>query len=81
MQYRKLWTAMGLVMLDSFTVLGVVGYKAINNAPPIPEAILSGPVSSLGREVGYAEIGLKPACAKSGWPLHNTTNTSIGHGA
>jgi len=36
MQYKKLWIAMGLVMLISFAVLGSVGYKAINNAPPIP---------------------------------------------
>ena len=35
MQYRKLWIAFGLVMLVSFSVLGGVGYKAINNGPPI----------------------------------------------
>jgi nitric oxide reductase subunit B len=41
MQYKKLWIAMGLVMLISFTVLGVVGYKAINNAPPIPSKVVT----------------------------------------
>src|SRR5262252_5263973 len=41
MQYKKLWIAMGVVMLISFTVLGVVGYKAINNAPPIPSKVVN----------------------------------------
>jgi nitric oxide reductase subunit B len=41
MQYKKLWIAMGLVMLISFTVLGSVGYKAINNAPPIPGKVVT----------------------------------------
>ena len=41
MQYKKLWIAMGLVMLISFTVLGSVGYKAINNAPPIPSKVVT----------------------------------------
>ena len=36
MQYKKLWIALGVVMLISFAVLGGVGYKAINNGPPIP---------------------------------------------
>jgi len=42
MQYKKLWIALGLVMGISFTVLGVVGYKAINNAPPIPHQVVTG---------------------------------------
>ncbi|HWS98297.1 MAG TPA: nitric-oxide reductase large subunit, partial [Candidatus Methylomirabilis sp.] len=41
MQYRKLWIAMGLVMLVSFTILGTVGYKAINNGPPIPGKVVT----------------------------------------
>jgi len=41
MQYKKLWIAMGLVMLISFTVLGSIGYKAINNAPPIPSKVVT----------------------------------------
>jgi len=39
MQYKKLWIAFGLIMLVSFSVLGGVGYKAINNAPPIPAKV------------------------------------------
>jgi len=41
MQYKKLWIAMGLVMLISFAVLGGIGYKAINNGPPIPSKVLT----------------------------------------
>ncbi len=39
MQYKKLWIALGIVMLGSFAVLGGVGYKAINNGPPIPSKV------------------------------------------
>src|SRR6476620_6585203 len=41
MQYKKLWIAFGLVVLISFSVLGGVGYKAINNARPIPAKIVT----------------------------------------
>jgi nitric oxide reductase subunit B len=41
MQYKKLWIAFGLIMLVSFAVLGGVGYKAINNAPPIPAKVVT----------------------------------------
>ena len=41
MQYKKLWIAFGLVMLVSFAVLGGVGYKAINNGPPIPAKVVT----------------------------------------
>ncbi len=41
MQYRKLWIAFGLVMLVSFSVLGGVGYKAINNGPPTPAKVVT----------------------------------------
>jgi nitric oxide reductase subunit B len=41
MQYRKLWIAFGLVMLIGFAVLGGVGYKAINNGPPIPGKVVT----------------------------------------
>jgi len=41
MQYRKLWIALGIVMLVSFAVLGAVGYKAINSAPPIPSKVVT----------------------------------------
>jgi nitric oxide reductase subunit B len=41
MPYKKLWIAFALIMLVSFSVLGGVGYKAINNGPPIPEKVLT----------------------------------------
>ena len=41
MQYKKLWIALGAIMLVSFTVLGTVGYKAINNGPPIPAQVVT----------------------------------------
>ena len=41
MQYKKLWIAFGLIMLVSFAVLGGVGYKAINNGPPIPAKVVT----------------------------------------
>src|SRR5215471_3758629 len=41
MQYKKLWVAFGLVILIGFAVLGSVGYKAINNAPPIPAKVVT----------------------------------------
>jgi hypothetical protein len=41
MHYKKLWIAFGLVMVVSFSVLGGVGYKAINNGPPIPAKVVT----------------------------------------
>src|ERR1700751_2739961 len=41
MQYKKLWIAFALIMLVSFAVPGGVGYKAINNAPPIPSKVVT----------------------------------------
>jgi nitric oxide reductase subunit B len=41
MSYRKLWIALGVVMAASFAVLGGVGYKAINSAPPIPDQVVT----------------------------------------
>lgn len=41
MHYKKLWIALGIVMLISFAVLGGVGYKAINTAPPIPSKVVT----------------------------------------
>src|SRR5690242_15606619 len=41
MQYKKLWIAFGLIMVLSFAVLGGVGYKAINNGPPIPAKVIT----------------------------------------
>ncbi len=41
MRYKKLWIALGVVMLISFAVLGGVGYKAINSGPPIPSKVVT----------------------------------------
>jgi len=41
MSYRKLWIALGIVVAASFAVLGGVGYKAINSAPPIPDQVIT----------------------------------------
>jgi nitric oxide reductase subunit B len=41
MQYRKLWITLGVVVLTSFTILGVAGYKGIQSAPPIPERVVT----------------------------------------
>ncbi len=41
MEFKKLWIALGLVLTISFAVLGGVGYKVINNAPPIPSQVVS----------------------------------------
>jgi nitric oxide reductase subunit B len=40
MQYKGLWTALALVIIGSFAVLGAVGYHALENAPPIPARVL-----------------------------------------
>ncbi len=40
MSYRRLWIAFGLVVAISFAVLGGVGYKAVNGAPPIPSEVV-----------------------------------------
>jgi nitric oxide reductase subunit B len=41
MQFKKLWIALGIVLVASFAVLGGVGYKAIKGAPPIPSQVVS----------------------------------------
>src|SRR5678816_3789194 len=41
MQYKRLWTALAIVIAGSFAVLGSVGYKALNNAPPIPGVVVT----------------------------------------
>ena len=37
MSYKRYWIALAIVILGSFTVLGVVGRKMISQAPPIPD--------------------------------------------
>ena len=41
MSYKKLWIALALVLVVSFAVLGGVGVKLLNNAPPIPSQVVS----------------------------------------
>jgi nitric oxide reductase subunit B len=41
MPYRKLWIALALVLIISFAVLGGVGVKLVNSAPPIPAKVLT----------------------------------------
>jgi nitric oxide reductase subunit B len=41
MNYKKLWFALGLVVIVSFAVLGGVGFKIIKNAPPIPQQVVT----------------------------------------
>ena len=37
MSYKRYWIALAIVILGSFTVLGVVGRRMISQAPPIPD--------------------------------------------
>lgn len=41
MQYRRLWVALAIVIVASFLVLGGVGKQMIDNAPPIPSAVVT----------------------------------------
>ena len=41
MSYKKLWIALILVVVISFVVLGGVGIKILNDAPPIPSAVVA----------------------------------------
>jgi nitric oxide reductase subunit B len=41
MSYKKLWIALILVLVISFAVLGGVGIKVLDNAPPIPSQVVS----------------------------------------
>ena len=41
MSYKRLWIALALVLVISFAVLGGVGVKLINSAPPIPAQIVT----------------------------------------
>lgn len=41
MTYKKLWIALGVVLVVSFAVLGGVGVKVLNSAPPIPSQVLT----------------------------------------
>src|SRR6516225_5832336 len=41
MAYRRLWIALIVVIVASFSVLGTVGYRGIRNAPPIPGQVIA----------------------------------------
>jgi nitric oxide reductase subunit B len=41
MQYVRLWIALALVIAGSFVVLGSVGVRAVTQAPPIPQQVVS----------------------------------------
>ena len=41
MPYKKLWIALGFVLVISFAVLGGVGIKVLRSAPPIPSQVLT----------------------------------------
>ncbi len=41
MEYKKLWIALAVVLVASFSVLGGVGYHAIHNGPPTPTQVVT----------------------------------------
>src|SRR5579884_320258 len=41
MNYKRLWIALGIVLIASFAVLGGVGVKVLHNAPPIPSQVVT----------------------------------------
>ena len=41
MQYKRLWIALAVVMVASFSVLGGMGFKIQSNAPPIPNRVVT----------------------------------------
>ena len=69
--YRRLWIALTLVLVASFTVLGVAGYRGIQSAPPIPGRVIgaSGEVlfdhdtiqsgQGVWQSIGGQEVGSK----------------------
>src|SRR5581483_2497976 len=41
MNTKKLWTALAVVIIGSFAVLGIVGRRLISHAPPIPTSVVT----------------------------------------
>jgi nitric oxide reductase subunit B len=41
MSYKRLWIALGVVLVVSFAVLGGVGVRILKSAPPIPERVIT----------------------------------------
>jgi nitric oxide reductase subunit B len=62
-------------MLVSFTVLGVVGYKAINSAPPIPSKVVTAD--------GRVRSPVRPSNGQNVWQSTGgqEIGTIWGHGA
>ncbi len=50
---KKLWIAFGLVMSNSFAVLLYYGYEIYQQAPPVPEDVVTteGQVLFTGQEI------------------------------
>jgi nitric oxide reductase subunit B len=40
-EYKKLWIALSIVIIGSFAVLGIVGKRMIDQAPPIPGQVVT----------------------------------------
>jgi nitric oxide reductase subunit B len=49
MQYTRLWIALAVVIIGSFAVLGGVGMRAVRQAPPIPQQVVSAEGSGMVR--------------------------------
>ena len=83
MQYKKLWIALGVVMLVSFAVLGVVGYKAINNGPPIPGKVVTadGRCCLPARPSATGKMSGSPPVARRSAPSGVTALTLLPTGA
>jgi len=53
MSFRKLWTAFGLVVVLSFGVLGWMGVRIYQQAPPVPDRVVT---TSGERVIGPGDI-------------------------
>lgn len=52
MSYKRLWIPLTVVIVASFTVLGVAGYRGIQKAPPIPGRVVGALI------LGWFVVGL-----------------------
>ncbi len=63
---KKLWIGFALVTIISFCVLGYYGYEIYQQAPPVPEKIISA-----NKEVIFTEEEIKDGqniWQSTGWP-------------
>ena len=53
MNYRRLWLALAAVIAGSFGILGYYGHEIYQQAPPIPESVVTsdGKVLFTGQEI------------------------------